>query len=136
MSKKTLVNTETEQDVTTFLENVDNKVRQADAKVLLTIMEDITGKPGKIWGKSIVAFGKYKYQRKNGEEYEWFKVGFSPAKQHLSVYLTYDVNQEQQLLKKLGPHKTGKGCLYIKRLEQVDLDVLKKLIEKSDKWKR
>lgn len=133
---KSLVNSETDKSVPDFIANISNKKRQADAQELLTIMTTLTGKEPKIWGVSIVGFGKYTYQRKNGDEYEWFNVGFSPAKAHLSVYLMFDVNEEKELLQQLGPHKTGKGCLYIKRLEQIDIEVLKQLIIKSDRWQR
>ena len=132
--KKTLVNTETDKDVNEFIANVKNKRRREDAKILLEIMKDITDKEPKIWGVSIIGFGKYAYQRKNGEEYEWFNVGFSPGSAHLSIYVMYDINDEKILLEKLGKHRTGKGCLYIKKLEDVDLKILKQIIRKSDKW--
>jgi len=134
MKKKTLANTETDKSVPDFIEAISNKRRKADSKVLLELLQGITKKEPKIWGVSIIGFGKYSYQRKNGEKYEWFNVGFSPGKVHMSVYVMYDINQEVKLLKQLGPHKTGKGCLYIKRLDQVDLSVLKKILKKSDRW--
>ena len=135
MPKKRLANTETDKSVPGFIDSITNKKRQSDSRKLLQIIQDITGKEPKIWGVSIVGFGKYKYQRKNGEEFEWFNVGFSPGKAHLSIYVMYDLNEEQELLEKLGPHKNGKGCLYIKNLEKIDISVLKKIIAKSDKWR-
>ncbi len=134
MAKKSLVNTETGKSVSEFIESVENDTRKADAKKLLEIMKQLTGHEPKIWGKSIIGFGKYSYQRKNGDEFEWFNVGFSPAKAHMSVYFMFDLTKEE-LLEKLGPHKKGKGCLYIKKLEDVDLKVLEKMIKKSDKWR-
>ena len=131
---KKLVNSETDRSVTAFLDAVPNAVRQADAKQICAILQEMTGLEPRIWGKSIVGFGKYTYQRKNGDEFEWFHVGFSPAKAHLSLYVMYDINEEAELLARLGPHKTGKGCLYIKRLEQVNMDVLKQLLAKSNRW--
>ncbi len=131
---KKLVNTETDKDVGEFIASIQNQKRKTDSLELLEIIKGITGKEPKIWGVSIIGYGKYKYKRKNGEEYEWFNVGFSPGKAHLSVYLMYDVNQEEELLSKLGKHRTGKGCLYIKSLADVDIEVLKKLISKSDRW--
>ncbi len=131
---KKLVNTETDKDVGEFIASIQNQKRRTDSLELLEIIKEITGKEPKIWGVSIIGYGKYKYKRKNGEEYEWFNVGFSPGKAHLSVYLMYDVNQEEELLSKLGKHRTGKGCLYIKSLADVDIEVLKKLISKSDRW--
>ena len=101
----------------------------------MEVISKITGKEPKIWGVSIIGYGKYSYKRKNGEEYEWFNVGFSPGKNHLSIYVMYDINTEQALLDKLGKHRTGKGCLYIKSLADVDMDILKQLIAKSDRWK-
>ena len=133
--KKKLVNAQTDKDVGTFIEAVENKVRQADAKVLLELLCDITGEEPKIWGKSIVGYGKYSYQRKNGDEFEWFNVGFSPGKAHMTMYVMYDINEQIDLLNKLGPHKTGKVCLYVKRLEQVDLSVLRMILEKSHRWR-
>ena len=85
---KKLVNTETDKDVNTFIEAVKNKKRKANSKTLVEVMQTITGKEPKIWGTSIIAFGKYKYQRKNGEEYEWFNVGVF-TRQQTSLYLSY-----------------------------------------------
>ncbi|MEM6725103.1 MAG: DUF1801 domain-containing protein, partial [Bacteroidota bacterium] len=96
--KKQLVNTETDKDVHAFIENITPKRRKEDAKVLLDLLKKITGKEPKIWGVSIIGFGKYTYQRKNGDEYEWFNVGFSPGKSRLSVYLMFDINEEVELL--------------------------------------
>ena len=131
---KKLVNAETNKSVSDFIAAIANKKRKADSEKLLEVIREITGKEPKIWGVSIIGFGKYSYKRKNGEEYEWFNVGFSPGKAHLSIYVMYDINEEKELLEALGKHKTGKGCLYIKSLEDVDLDVLKKIIAKSDRW--
>lgn len=132
MAKKQLVNAETDSDVSTFIAAIENQQRKKDSQAILELMQELTGKEPKIWGRNIVGFGKYSYQRKNGEEYEWFKVGFSPTKAHLSVYVMYDLEKEAELLSQLGPHKHGKGCLNIKKLETVDQEVLKKLILKSD----
>ena len=136
MAKKKLVNSETDRDVDEFIAEVTPQYRQEDSKVLIEIMEDITGHPPKIWGVSIVGFGKYSYQRKNGDEYEWFNVGFSPGKSRLSIYLMYDINEEKELLAQLGKHSTGKGCLYLKKLADIDLEVLKEMIRKSNRWER
>lgn len=132
--KKTLVNTETSKSVPDFIEAITNKQRKADSEQLLSIMKELTQKEPKIWGKSIIGFGKYSYRRKNGDEFEWFNVGFSPGKAHVSVYLMFDVNKEQELLQQLGPHKTGRGCLYIKKLNAINIEALKRLIKKSNRW--
>ncbi len=132
--KKTLANVETNKSVYDYINAIPNKRRQSDAKEILKLIQEITGKIPKIWGISIIGFGKYKYQRKNGDEFEWFNVGFSPGKSHLTIYLMYDINEEQELLSQLGPHKTGKGCLYIKKIEDINFEVLKQIIAKSDRW--
>ena len=128
-----LVNKETNKNVLEYIESIDNKSKQADSKVLLQLMTDITGYEPKIWGEhNMIGFGKYTYKRKSGkEEYEWFHVGFAPRKTKLTVYLTYDISKEEELLNKLGKHKAGKGCLYINKLADIDLNILKQLIEKS-----
>lgn len=136
MAKKELVNKQTEKSVEEFLASVTNEVRKNDALTVLQMMKEITGEEPRLWGKSIIGFGKYSYQRKNGDEFEWFNVGLSPVKAHLSLYFMFDVNEKKDQLERLGPHKTGKGCLYIKKLEQVDPNVIKELIAMSDKWER
>lgn len=133
--KKPLVNAETNKSVPEFINGIANKRRQSDSRELLQIIQMITGKQPKIWGVSIIGFGKYKYKRKSGEEHEWFNVGFSPGRAHLTIYVMYDINEEKELLQQLGPHTTGKGCLYIKRLEEVNVEVLKTIISKSDRWR-
>ena len=136
MAKRTLVNSETDRDVNEFIEAIKNKKRQADSKIMLNLIRSIKGVEPKIWGVSIVGFGKYSYQRKNGDEYEWFNVGFSPGSKHLTLYVMFDLSQEDKLLNELGEHSIGKGCLYIKSMDKIDQNILKKLIQKSDKWER
>jgi len=133
MSK--LVNIPTTKNVNAFIAAVKNKKRKADAHLLLQLMEELTGNKGKIWGVSIIGFGKYSYTRNNGTPAEWFNVGFSPASAHTTVYVMYDITEEKTLLAQLGPHKTGKGCLYIKDLNKIDLKILSELIKKSKRWK-
>ena len=135
MAKKKLVNAETDKSVPDFIEGISNKKRKADSQELLQMIQEITEVEPKIWGTKIVGFGKYSYKRKNGEEYEWFNVGFSPGKAHMTLYVMYDLEQEKELLEQLGPHKHGRGCLYIKKLEDVDKKVLKKMIAKSNRWR-
>ena len=131
---KKLVNRPTRKSVAKFIDSIENNRRREDSKILLEVMNKITGQKPRIWGVSIVGYGKYKYKRKNGDEFEWFNVGFSPGKTHLTVYVMYDINSEQKLLDQLGTHKTGKGCLYLKKLDDIDLEVLEKIISKSHKW--
>ena len=134
--KKTLANTETDRPVDEFIAAIPNKKRKADSESLLALISEVTGKVPKIWGVSIVGFGKYKYQRKNGDEFEWFNVGFSPGRARLTLYVMYDLNEVTELLDQLGPHEKGKGCLYLKSLAEVNMEVLKQLIAKSDRWER
>ena len=93
---KPLVNQETNQDVNAYIAAVANAKRRVDAEIMLQLIKEVTHLEPKIWGKSIIGFGKYKYKRKDGSEHEWFNVGFSPASAHTSVYLMYDVNEEQE----------------------------------------
>lgn len=128
-----LVTKETDKSVTEFIESIENQLKREESKMLVSLMRDITGKEPKIWGDNyIVGFGKYQYQRKgNKEVFEWFNVGFAPRKSKLTVYLTCDISKEEDLLKSLGKCKWGKGCLYINKLADVDLAVLRQLIQKS-----
>ena len=120
---------ETKKSVTEFVNSIKDESQRKDAKFLVKLISKITGKKPKIWG-TIIGFGKYKYHRKNSkEEFEWFNVGFAPRKDRLTLYLTCYLENEP-LIKKLGKCKHGKGCLHIKKLEDVDLDILKKLITK------
>ena len=134
MAKIKLANAETDRDVNEFIEAISHKKRKADSLKLLALMKEITGAEPKIWGKSIVAFGKYTAQRKNGDEYDWFHVGFSPARSHITLYLMYDINSVPELLAKLGKHSCGKGCLYIKDLDKANPEALRTIIAKSDRW--
>jgi len=133
-----LKNQETNRSVSEFIESIEKESKRADSKVLLAMMQEITGYEPKVWGDNyFIGFGKYTYRRKGKkEEFEWFHVGFAPRKTKLTVYLTFDISQEQELLNQLGKCKWGKGCLYINKLADVNLEVLKKLIEKSKdaKW--
>ena len=124
---------ETNKSVSDFINSIDNERNREDSKKLLKTIQKITGKKPKIWGDNfIIGFGKYKYQRKgNKQEYEWFNVGFAPRKKNITLYLTMDISEEEVLLKKLGKCKWGKGCLYINKLDDVDLEVLEELIVKS-----
>jgi hypothetical protein len=97
----------------------------------LDIMRKATGAEPKMWGSSIVGFGAYHYRYANGREGDWFLTGFSPRKQNLTLYIMGGFEQHAELLKSLGKHKTGKGCLYINRLDDIDLPTLRKLVKRS-----
>lgn len=115
-----------------FLSAVPDERRRDDADRLCELMEQITGEPAAMWGPSIVGFGSYHYRYESGNEGDAPLAGFSPRKANLVVYLVSGYEQRYpKLLAKLGPHKTGKSCLYLKRLDDVDQGVLRQLIERS-----
>ena len=132
MAKTTELKTKlNDASVTDFLNSVEDEQKQADAFTLLKIMKQITKEKPKMWGASIVGFGSYHYKGASGREGDWLMTGFSPRKQNLTLYVMGGFNAHADLLKKLGKHKTGVGCLYINKLSDVDANVLKELIEKS-----
>jgi hypothetical protein len=122
-----------EQDVYEFLDGVSNETRKNDSYAVLELMRTTTGMEPKMWGDSIVGFGSYHYKYASGREGDWFLTGFSPRKQSLTLYIMPGFDEYEALLEKLGKHKIGKSCLYINKLADVDLSVLKTLIEKSVK---
>ena len=119
----------TEVSVQNFLENVPDEGVRDDCNELIKIMKKITGAPPKMWGPSIVGFGKYHYKYESGHEGYSCLTGFSPRKQNLTLYVMPGFAEKSDLLEKLGKHKAAKGCLYIKRLADVDIEILKKLIK-------
>ena len=120
--------------VAAFLNAIDDKGRRADAKKVAAMMRKATGCRATMWGPSIVGYGRYQYKYASGREGEWALVGFSPRKQNLSVYIMPGFESFAPLMKKLGKYKTGKSCLYINRLDDVDESVLEKLIADSVKF--
>jgi hypothetical protein len=120
-----------------FLAAVADENRRADAVALCELMQDVTGEPAAMWGPTIVGFGSYHYRYDSGHEGDAALVGFSPRKQNLVVYLVGGYEERYPaLLEKLGPHKTGKGCLYLKRLAAVDQAVLRELIDRTTRVHR
>lgn len=118
----------TEQTVDGFLSKIENETVRDDCKTLLKLMKKVTGKPPKMWGPSIIGFDQYHYKYDSGHEGDMCMVGFSPRKANLSLYVSLGIPGQEVLLKKLGKHKAAKGCLYIKKLDDVDLDVLENII--------
>jgi hypothetical protein len=120
--------------VTELLTQLDDERKRADCQVLIELMSRVTGKKPRLWTRDIVGFGKYHYRYSSAHEGDAPLVGFSPRRAEFSIYLygTHDESDERSdLLAKLGKHRIGKGCLYVRRLEQVDLAVLEQLIENS-----
>ena len=120
-----------EKSVTDFLNSVENDTKRADSFTILELMKEVTGSEPIMWGDSIIGFGSYHYKYASGREADWFLTGFSPRVQNLTLYIMSGFDEYDDLLGKLGKHSTGKSCLYVKRLENIDLDVLKELVEKS-----
>lgn len=118
----------TSQDVVDFLASIDAE-QQADAQVLVQIMQEVTGEDPVMWGSSIIGFGSYHYKSKSGREGDWMRIGFAPRKNQLSLYITMDAAQLKIDLDAMGKYKTGKGCIYIRTLEDVDNAKLKEIIE-------
>jgi hypothetical protein len=123
----------TKESVTTFLNKVEDKTRREDCFAVLEMMRDVTKEEPKMWGSSMVGFGRYHYKYESGREGEWPVTGFSPRKGDLTVYIVPGFDIAPDLMKRLGKYKTGKSCLYIKSLADVDRKVLKQLIDKSVK---
>jgi hypothetical protein len=114
-------------NVADFIDAVENPVRRDDAKTVCAMLERITGEPPKMWGPSIVGFGSYHYKYDSGHEGDMCRLGFSPRKAELVLYILTDSDGEAEKLARLGKHKTGKSCLYIKKLSDVDMAVLEEL---------
>jgi hypothetical protein len=121
----------TKNSVSGFLKKVSDRDRREDCLKVLEIMKDVTGEEPKMWGTSIVGFGRYHYKYESGREGEAPLTGFSPRKGDLTLYITTGFEPFSDLMARLGKHKTGKSCLYIKKLADVDLGILKQLVEKS-----
>ena len=118
-------------DVMAYLESVQNNRRREDSLVVLKIMEEVTGEPAEMWGASIVGFGSYHYKYESGREGDFMISGFAPRKQALTLYIMGGFERHEELLAKLGKHRTGSSCLYINKLADVDLDVLREIISES-----
>jgi hypothetical protein len=121
----------TGKSVSEFLEGISQPKKKADANKLLEIMKSITGEEPAMWGPSIIGFGSYHYRYDSGREGDMLLTGFSPRAQNFSLYIGAGAEHNRELLKNLGKFSTGKSCLYIKSLDAVDLEVLKKIIKTS-----
>ena len=119
-----------DKDPLDFLNTVENEQRRKDGIELLKILSELSGKPPKMWGPSIIGFGKMEYTNTTGQN-EWMIIGFSPGKQSLSIYFMNGFKKYEKQLKALGKHKLGKSCLYVNKLSDVDIDVLKDMMRDS-----
>ena len=120
----------TEVQPSDFIRKVDGEEKRKDSEELVKLMSEVTGKPPRMWGPSIIGFGKYRYKYESGREGEICLTGFSPRKPSLVLYIGPGL-EDEKLMSRLGKYKTGKGCLYIKKLADVDRAVLKQLVTKS-----
>ncbi len=128
--------TATKASVTEFINSIEDRQKRADARKVAAMMRRVTGKRAKMWGPSIVGYGTYHYKYESGREGDFMIAGFSPRRQALTVYILAGFGRFDTLMGKLGKYKTGKSCLYINRLSDVDEKVLEKLIEGSVKYMR
>ncbi|MBS1552645.1 MAG: DUF1801 domain-containing protein [Bacteroidetes bacterium] len=126
----------TSASVEDFLNTVKDEQKRKDSFAILDMMKKATGKDPKMWGSSVIGFGNKRYKSPaTGREVDWLVIGFSPRKANLSLYLSMNIKEHEATLKKLGKHKTGVGCLYINKLEDIDVKVLKEIINASLKRK-
>lgn len=132
MAKAELKTNKTGASVDDFISSIEDDQQREESKTILKLMKKVTGDSPKMWGSSIIGFIDTHLKYSTGRELEWFKVGFSPRKKTFSFYLSFDVENEfKDLLPKLGKYSTGKGCLYVKKLGDIDLDVLEKIMSRA-----
>lgn len=125
---------ETSASVEDFINSLKDEQKRKDSFVILEMMKKATGEEPKMWGSSIIGFGNVRYKSPaSGREVDWLRIGFSPRKANLSLYISIGIAEHAAALKKLGKHKTGVGCLYINKLEDIDMKVLKGMIDTSAK---
>jgi hypothetical protein len=120
-----------DESVVDFLNSVEDERKRQDSFAILDMMSEATGEEPIMWGSSIVGFGSYHYKYASGREGDWFKTGFSPRKQSLTLYIMDGFSQHDDLLRQLGKYTTGKSCLYVKKLDDIDLPTLIKLVKQS-----
>lgn len=133
MAKTKLKTQTTKASVSVFLNGIADEDRRRDCKTVAKLMKSVSGKRPAMWGPAIVGYGKYHYKYDSGREGDFFRIGFSPRKQDLTIYIMPGYTNYDHILSKLGKHKKGKSCLYIKRLADVDMRVLERLLRAG--WK-
>jgi len=126
----------TNASATAFLDSIPDETRRKECKAVAKLMRRLTGAKAKMWGPSIVGFGSYTFEYASGRAGDWFLAGFAPRKNDLTLYVMSGFKGREAILKRLGKHKTGKACLYLKRLEDVDMGVLEELIASSIEHKK
>lgn len=126
----------TQASVKQFLAEVEDPQKRKDCQAVDKLMSKVTGSKAAMWGSSIVGYGSYHYRYESGREGDWMLCGFSPRKQNLVLYIMSGFTREAELMERLGKYKTGKSCLYLRRLDDVDLEVLAELITESVAYMR
>jgi hypothetical protein len=121
----------TKSSVTAFLDKIPDETRRKDCEKVRDLMSEVTKAAPEMWGPSIVGFGRYRYKYATGREGDWMLMGFSPRKGDLTLYIMPGVHEYPELMSKLGKHKTGKSCVYIKRLGDVEIKVLRRILQES-----
>ena len=122
---------ETDASVEAYLNQVDDENKREESFQILELMREVTGEEPKMWGDSMVGFGSYHYRYESGREGDMFLAGFAPRKRNFSLYIMAGFEEYDDLLQRLGKHKTGKSCLYVNKLADVDLQVLRELVRAS-----
>ncbi len=125
----------TKEDAYAFIEKIPEEQRRKDALVIIEMMKKSTNSEPRMWGPAIIGFGDKVLKYPNGRELDWFKIGFSPRKANFAFYISSNIEEMAPSLKKLGKYKTGKGCLYINKLEDIDLRILKGMVDIGAKRK-
>ena len=126
----------TKASVSGFLNSVADRQRRAECKTVAKMMRASTGKVARMWGTTMVGYGSYDYKYASGRQGTWFECGFSPRAKNLTLYIMPGFSNFDPLMKKLGKYKTGKSCLYLKTLDDIDLTILRQLIDESVKCMR
>jgi hypothetical protein len=126
-----LKTTPNDRSVEAFLDSLSDEKKKQDSYRILELMKQITGEEAQMWGDSIVGFGSYHYRYASGREGDWFLTGFSPRKQAITLYIMAGFEQYDHLMNQLGKYKTGKACLYVKKLEDIDIQALRELVKQS-----
>ena len=134
MAKGKLKTEKTESSVKDFLSTMKEDQKRGDSFAILEMMQKATGDEPKMWGSAIIGFGDITFKYESGRELGWFKIGFSPRKQSLVLYGLLNSDVKREMLEKLGKHSTGKGCLYINNLKDIDVEVLERIIVHANQW--
>ena len=121
----------TDADVDAFIESIDDEARREDCRAVMKIMKRLTRAQPRMWGPTMVGFGQYHYKYDSGREGDWFMTGFSPRKANLTLYIMAGFDRHDEIMGRLGKFKTGKSCLYVKRLSDVDAKALEELLRES-----